>query len=130
MIGAFFNYSLDAMRDIARMERDFNRIDPKYLAMLSPDFKTKRIQRLKLAVIANSIVLNKVVQEYQGLFEHDKLPNGMIMFKPMFVKPSDIIKMRSTIKSFLRDWAKEGQEERDMCYKPIMDEVKSYFPES
>ena len=62
------------------------------------------------------------------MFEHEKLPNGMIMFKPIQVKPTDIIKMRSTLKSFLRDWSKEGQEERDMCYKPIMEEVKSYFP--
>lgn len=73
-------------------------------------------------------MLNKIVQEYQGLFEHEKLPNGMIMFQPMFVKPSDIIKMRSTIKSFLRDWSTEGQSERDMCYTPIMDEVKAHFP--
>lgn len=51
VISAFFNYSLDAMRDIARMERDFNKIPKKYLQMLSPDFKTKRIDRLKKAVI-------------------------------------------------------------------------------
>lgn len=41
------------------------------------------------------------------MFEFDKLPNGMIALKPLLVKPSDIIKMRSTLKSFLRDWAKE-----------------------
>jgi len=31
----------------------------------------------------------------------------MIALKPMMVKPSDVIKMRSTLKSFKRDWAKE-----------------------
>lgn len=31
----------------------------------------------------------------------------MIALKPMAVKPTDVIKMRSTIKSFLRDWSKE-----------------------
>lgn len=30
VVSAFFNYSVDAMRDIARMERDYNQIDPKY----------------------------------------------------------------------------------------------------
>lgn len=112
VVSAFFNYSIDAMRDIARMERDFTRIPQKYLGMLSPDFKTKRIERLKKAVIANSMVLNKIVQEYQGMFEHEKLPNGLIMFKPMYIKPSDVVKMRSTIKSFLRDWSTEGLNER------------------
>jgi len=95
------------MRDIARMERDFTRIDPKYLKMLSFDYKKDRIDRLKKAVIQNSTVLNLIVAEHQGLFEFDKLPNGLISFKPMFVKPSDIVKMRSTIKSFLRDWSSE-----------------------
>lgn len=53
------------------------------------------------------MVLNKVVGEYQSMFEFDKLPNGMIAMKPMFIKPSDIVKMRSTIKSFMRDWSSE-----------------------
>jgi hypothetical protein len=58
-------------------------------------------------VQANSDVLTKIVAEYQSLFEYDKLPNGMLAMKPVYVRPSDIIKMRSTIKSFLRDWSKE-----------------------
>ena len=95
------------MRDIARMERDFTKIDPKYLKMLSFDYKKDRISRLKKAVITNSQVLNKIVAEYQPLFEFDKLPNGLISFKPMYVKPTDVVKMRSTIKSFLRDWSVE-----------------------
>ena len=52
------------MRDIARMERDFNKIDPKYLEMLSFDYKKDRISRLKKAVITNSQLLNKIVAEY------------------------------------------------------------------
>lgn len=107
MIAAFFNYSMDAMRDIARMEKDYAQIDPKYQKCLSFDFKKDRIGRLKKAVIQNSLVLNQIVKEYQSLFEFDRLPNGLIAFKPMFIKPSDIVKMRSTIKSFLRDWSSE-----------------------
>ena len=52
------------MRDIARMERDFTKIDPKYLNMLSFDYKKDRISRLKKAVITNSQLLNKIVAEY------------------------------------------------------------------
>ncbi len=64
VVAAFFNYSvrwlfstllkIDAMRDIARMERDFTKIDPKYLKLLSFDYKKDRISRLKKAVINNS----------------------------------------------------------------------------
>jgi carnosine N-methyltransferase len=65
VVAAFFNYSVDAMRDIARMERDYNNIDPKYTKYLSFDFKKERIDRLKKAVLQNSIVLNQIVKEYQ-----------------------------------------------------------------
>ena len=58
MVSAFFNYSVDAMRDIARMERDYNKIDPKYHQYLSFDFKKERIDKMKKAVLQNSLVLN------------------------------------------------------------------------
>ena len=35
--------------------------------------------------------------------------------------------MRSTIKSIMREWSSEGQEERDTCYQPIIQEVTDYF---
>ena len=95
------------MRDIARMEGDFSKVDPKYLKYLSFDYKQDRINRLKKAVITNQMVLNKIVAEYQSLFDLQKLPNGLVALKPMYIKPSDIIKMRSTIKSFLRDWSSQ-----------------------
>lgn len=89
------------------MDRDFNKIDAKYMQYLPEDFKKTRIDKLKKAILANQAVLNQIVGEYQTLFEYDKLPNGMIALKPLQVKPTDIIKMRSTIKSFLRDWSVE-----------------------
>jgi hypothetical protein len=51
VVSAFFNYSIDAMRDIARMERDFSKVPAKHLEMLSADFKKKRIDKIKRAVI-------------------------------------------------------------------------------
>lgn len=52
------------MREVARMERDFNKIDPKYLKYLSFDPKKERIDKLKQAIIANSILLNRIVAEH------------------------------------------------------------------
>jgi carnosine N-methyltransferase len=37
--------------------------------------------------------------------------------------------MRSTIKSFMREWSSEGAQERLTCYQPIIDEVTGYFTE-
>ena len=47
------------------------------------------------------------MREHQHLFEFDKLPNGHIALKPLKVKSMDVIKMRSTIKSFYREWSQE-----------------------
>jgi hypothetical protein len=39
------------MREIARMERDFSKLDLKYIKMLSFEPKKDRIDRLKKAVL-------------------------------------------------------------------------------
>lgn len=36
--------------------------------------------------------------------------------------------MQSTLKQFVRDWSTEGLEERNTCYKPIIDEILKEFP--
>jgi len=35
--------------------------------------------------------------------------------------------MRSTLKSFVREWSSYGHEERQQSYKPVLDEVHDYF---
>ena len=37
----------------------------------------------------------------------------------------DMEKVQSTIKQFVRDWSKDGETERDMCYKPILEEIEA-----
>jgi len=38
-------------------------------------------------------------------------------------------KVRSTIRSLVRDWAIEGKPERDACYTPILEALVKSFPE-
>ncbi|XP_010557022.1 PREDICTED: carnosine N-methyltransferase-like isoform X2 [Tarenaya hassleriana] len=40
----------------------------------------------------------------------------------------DVDKVRCIIRNIVRDWAVEGQKERDQCYKPILEELDSLFP--
>lgn len=39
----------------------------------------------------------------------------------------DVDKVRSTLKQFYRDWSKEGEEERRVCYGPILQELDRRF---
>ncbi|KAJ6846566.1 carnosine N-methyltransferase-like [Iris pallida] len=40
----------------------------------------------------------------------------------------DVDKVRCIIRNIVRDWAPEGQKERDQCYKPILEELSRLFP--
>ncbi|KAM0884896.1 hypothetical protein ACQ4PT_030707 [Festuca glaucescens] len=45
------------------------------------------------------------------------------------VPPVDVDKVRCIIRNIVRDWAQEGQIERDECYKPILEELNRLFPD-
>ncbi|KAB1220789.1 hypothetical protein CJ030_MR3G027888 [Morella rubra] len=40
----------------------------------------------------------------------------------------DVDKVQCIIRNIVRDWATEGQKERDQCYKPILEELDALFP--
>ena len=49
----------------------------------------------------------------------------------MTVSPAtnfDMDKVRTTIKQFFRDWSEAGAQERNLCYKPIIDEIVRRYP--
>ena len=41
--------------------------------------------------------------------------------------PMDVERVQSTIKQFVRDWSSEGEAERNMCYKPILEEIGNFL---
>ncbi|KAJ4825408.1 hypothetical protein Tsubulata_030901 [Turnera subulata] len=55
---------------------------------------------------------------------HDWLDPSIQMHVPLV----DVDKVRCVIRNIVRDWAAEGQKERDQCYKPILEELDSLFP--
>ncbi|KAJ9185131.1 hypothetical protein P3X46_004793 [Hevea brasiliensis] len=59
-----------------------------------------------------------------ALSHHDCL-DPLVRFNVPLV---DVDKVRCIIRNIVRDWADEGQKERDQCYKPILDELDSLFP--
>ncbi|XP_020258271.1 carnosine N-methyltransferase-like [Asparagus officinalis] len=55
---------------------------------------------------------------------HDWLDPSLQLHVPLV----DVDKVRCIIRNIVRDWAPEGQKERDQCYKPILDELDRLFP--
>ncbi|CAG7907696.1 unnamed protein product [Brassica rapa] len=60
-----------------------------------------------------------------SLSAHDWLDPSLQTHVPLV----DVDKVRCIIRNIVRDWAAEGQRERDQCYKPILDELDSLFPD-
>ncbi|XP_048225516.1 carnosine N-methyltransferase isoform X2 [Ricinus communis] len=58
------------------------------------------------------------------LSHHDWLDQSLRLHVPLV----DVDKVRCIIRNIVRDWADEGQKERDECYKPILDELDLLFP--
>ncbi|KAL1221217.1 hypothetical protein V5N11_011019 [Cardamine amara subsp. amara] len=56
---------------------------------------------------------------------HDWLDSSLQTHVPLV----DVDKVRCIIRNIVRDWAAEGQRERDECYKPILEELDSLFPD-
>lgn len=45
----------------------------------------------------------------------------------LHVSPADVDKVRCIIRNIVRDWAPEGEAERNQCYKPILEELQRQF---
>lgn len=56
---------------------------------------------------------------------HDWLDPSLQLHVPLV----DVDKVRCIIRNIVRDWAPEGQKERDQCYKPILEELNRLFPD-
>ena len=123
---AFFNYQVDTMRDIARMERNFKSLPPAHLALLPTPY-TIRISNLISCCTSNYFFIIHLVHPHNDLFSHSILEDGKLQMEPLEVPYKNISKMRSTLRQLVRDWSTEGLEERKMCYEPILNELTRVF---
>ncbi|KAL6609686.1 hypothetical protein ACP70R_039655 [Stipagrostis hirtigluma subsp. patula] len=61
--------------------------------------------------------------------ENVKPRNCAASLSKLNVPPIDVDKVRCIVRNIVRDWAQEGQKERDQCYKPILEELDRLFPD-
>ena len=119
IISAFFNYQIDSLKDISRIERDYKLIGEKYAKRLSFNY-TERIEKLKQGVLQNFTFLLKIASPFRYLFKTYKDSSGEIYLEPLKVQVKHIISVRSNLRLLVRDWSIEGMEERNETYKPIL----------
>ncbi len=121
ILSSFYNYEKDSLKDVKKMEKDFNSIGEHYLNILPFNY-TERINKLKNAISLNKQFLNSILKNYQYLFNNKQ--------KQIETKSNDINKLRTTLNLLIRDWSLEGKKERDLSYNPIIEGLKIYFPDT
>ncbi|XP_022771809.1 carnosine N-methyltransferase-like isoform X3 [Durio zibethinus] len=70
----------------------------------------------------SSIMSNPTADVFS--YPHDWLDPSLQLNVPLV----DVDKVRCIIRNIARDWAAEGERERDQCYKPILEELDTLFP--
>jgi len=144
ILRAFDNYPKWALANVARVERDYAILTQAQQALLGT---ADKIAQMRRAVNANALVLEKIIgphREHIGAPEDREdernrtrvlvnRPDGNgTMFMPAeradFVPESDMEKLQSTLKQFVREWGAEGAAERAAAHNPALAALQLALP--
>jgi len=126
---SLMEYSKDAMHDLGTMRKTLKDLDDFDRALWTSQ-PEPWLQEIKGRIEANSNFLRLLpVPEVCGL---DLGPDGerLVCEVPErhHVASRNASKVRSTLRQFVRDWAREGEEERLASYQPLIDALLRHLP--
>jgi carnosine N-methyltransferase len=138
ILRAYDNYLPWAMRRIARLERDLSHLSERHRQLLHTDDK---IEAMRTAVQQNASVLKLVVDPHrQTAADADEDRRQQVMveedgrktFQPAasagYVPESDMEKLQSTLKQFVREWGSDGAHERSQAHGPMLEALEQLCP--
>jgi len=126
VITAMELYSVEAFKKMDKMEKDFQKLDQKYISKLSFNYMD-RILKLKEAITYNQNLLNHMLKIYKPPssfytnIDKDELRNRR------FEEGKYIYNIFTYI---IRDWTNERAHERKETYNDIINDVLEIFPSS
>jgi len=126
---SFLDYRNDALKEVARMQAPFRKLDAGDLALWPND------PQAWISEIAQRVEVNA---RFLAAFPVPDVcgaplgPDGarVVMTPPEGhrVASRNSSKVRSTLRQFVRDWAHEGEAERAQCYGPLIDALMRRMP--
>ncbi|XP_071489172.1 carnosine N-methyltransferase-like [Diadema antillarum] len=128
IIAAFNYYKTYATGRVNRAQQYYNELSKRHKDLL-PDF-LPHLDQIRNCIAHNSEVIKTMLEGTEDMFENrDSHINGDSN-QPKAVNNFDMEKVVTTLKQFFRDWSSGGKEERDACYKPIVEEIEHLYPKS
>ncbi|XP_031635197.1 carnosine N-methyltransferase [Contarinia nasturtii] len=89
--------------------------------------------RIRNCIDENFQIIRKLVEDVGNLFENanqamvPKSHNNRYEDDDIRVRLQDMDKVQVTLKQFARDWSADGEEERQQCYAPIINEIEKFY---
>lgn len=125
----FAGYETFMIDDVARMQRAISELDEVELELLGQDMHKWNAEVL-MCVAANREFLNQLPSPFVCCEDLGPDAEELVCHMPPghHVSSRNSSKVCYTLRQCVRDWAKEGQEERDSCYKPLIDALLKYLP--
>jgi len=122
------NYQEDSMNKMSYMQKTLSDASLKHKELLLSAGFDRYLNNLYNCVSDNNSVLQDILQSSElqevELEDNDKgAENESGTFK------LDFQRLNSCLLQIVREWSAHGQSERDKCFGPIIEELKSRFPE-
>ncbi|GIZ00931.1 carnosine N-methyltransferase [Caerostris extrusa] len=125
IVNAFRSYKLHSLKRLYNSTQYISSLSSHQQELL----KSYRIHLdgVRVAIEHNYEIIKVLLKDVAHLFQnadHSQDINGICAEVTMI----DIEKVQSIFKQLYREWSFEGKEERDMSFKPILEEISMRFP--
>ena len=105
------------------IEKNYKKIDPKYLKKLSFDYRDK-VEKVKIGIKINQNFLNKCVEKQKSKFADVKITEQDIK---EYLENQGASLLKYFLELLIREWGEEGKEEREISHGQVIKELKKYL---
>ncbi|KAE8876657.1 hypothetical protein PF005_g25660 [Phytophthora fragariae] len=124
---SFREYEGYMMREIYRRKKHLQSMPIEMQRRLPQSSTIRNLHHFVNAAHHNQSFFDRVVQAQLENGPAVELPE-VTPKTPLQSPPRHFSKLKSTLHQFVRDWSDEGKKERDMCYTPIIKELRRVLP--
>eukprot|EP00418_Pyrodinium_bahamense_P068668 CAMPEP_0179098970 /NCGR_PEP_ID=MMETSP0796-20121207/45636_1 /TAXON_ID=73915 /ORGANISM="Pyrodinium bahamense, Strain pbaha01" /LENGTH=419 /DNA_ID=CAMNT_0020796761 /DNA_START=1 /DNA_END=1257 /DNA_ORIENTATION=- len=131
-------YAVSALHAVDTYGRDLLAAlrDPNNQSLWCGDDPATTLREMKARVAYNQQFLDELVRDLAccpvgppgGMGRRTPPPGILRVPRGYMLDPGNLSKTRSTLRQFVRDWAREGAAERESCYEPLLRALEQYMP--
>ncbi|XP_043278824.1 carnosine N-methyltransferase [Venturia canescens] len=127
IVSAFKYYKTHSLQRVKKTESYLLSLPMLHQKLLSK--YREHLQEVKICIENNDDIIKLIIKDVSHIFENVS-PTSSHNESTLNPRPvlADQEKVQATIKQLVRDWSVEGQDERNSCYQPIIDEIINQFP--